>query len=78
VFGDGQISATGLHRGLDGRGAATIGPFSGFLPANLAIAAGKGNGSSREYKEYGEIATTGLERREMFVDAGESADELEM
>ena len=61
-----------------GRGSAALGSYSGFLPANLAIAAGEGDGSSREYKEYGATTSTGLHRREVFVDAGESADELEM
>lgn len=60
------------------RRTAKVEAYREYASPNVAITGGDGSGGTRSYAEYGETASTDLDRREVFVDAGDSASESEM
>jgi len=61
---------------------ADIGVFTETVSPSVALGAGQGEGAARTYVEYdvsgGTPALTGINRREIFVDAGDAADSNEV
>lgn len=62
---------------------ATISEFRESLSKTIAVGAGQGAGAARTYTPYNisgtaSPAVTGIDRREVFVDAGDAADAVEV
>lgn len=57
---------------------AKVGPYSEYLGPTVAITAGEGAGSSREYLRFGAPTVSGFARREIFVDASDCNGSTEM
>lgn len=62
---------------------ATIGQFAEQMSKTIAVGAGDGSGAARVYTPYNIAGTpspsvTGIDRREVFVDAGDAADSAEV
>ena len=67
-----------LFADIPGRRTAKVDAYREYASPNVAITGGEGSGNTRPYEEYGSTQTTDLDRREIFVDAGDSAGIEEM